>query len=182
MTMRSSAMRGGWAIVSAAMAVALAVSTPAIARDPKVGDVAPDAEIKLVNGETVHLSDLRGQVVVLNFWATWCGPCKAELPTLDSYYRIQRASGLRVFAATTEDSLPDSALHKLFSLLAIDPVRRLKGPYHPLEGVPTNYVIDRKGVIRYARTAAFDLDSLNAVLVPLLREPAPAPAPQTAMR
>jgi thiol-disulfide isomerase/thioredoxin len=180
--MRILTIRGRRALISAAMTVALAVSAPANAHDPKVGDVAPDAELRLVNGQTVHLSDLRGQVVVLNFWATWCGPCKAELPTLDTYYRIQRVHGLRVFAATTEDSLPESALHKLFGLMAIDPVHHLRGPYHPLEGVPTNYVIDRKGVIRYARAGAFDLDSLNDVLVPLLREPAPEPAPQTAMR
>ena len=180
--MRGLAMCNCRALVSAVMTVALAVSAPAIARDPKVGDVAPDAELRLVNGQTVHLAELRGQVIVVNFWATWCGPCRAELPTLDSYYRFQKDHGLRVFAATTEDSLPEARLHKLFSMMAIDPVRHLKGPYHPLEGVPTNYVIDRKGVIRYARAAAFDLDSLNAVLVPLLREPAPAPAPQTAMR
>ena len=56
-------------------------------------------------GRGSRLSDLRGQVVVLNFWATWCVPCREELPLLDRYYRLQRAHGLRVIAVTTEGSV-----------------------------------------------------------------------------
>ena len=57
----------------------------------------------------------------------------------------------------------------------IPPVRRVKGPYAPIEGaVPTNFVIDRAGNVRYAKAGAFDLDKLNEVLVPLLKEPVPA--------
>jgi hypothetical protein len=80
-----------------------------------------------------------------------------------------------VFAVTTENSLPIYQLKKLFSVLHITPAKRIKGPYDPIGGgVPTNYVIGRDGVLRYAKAGAFDLDALNAVLVPLLREPAPA--------
>jgi hypothetical protein len=79
-----------------------------------------------------------------------------------------------VFAVTTEDSVSDRQLKPLFGLLAIQPVRRLKGPYEILGAVPTNYVIDRAGKVRYAKAGAFDLDDLNEVLVPLLKEPAPA--------
>lgn len=146
---------------------------------PVIGQRAPDFELTLIDGTKVSLAQLRGNVVVLNFWATWCGPCKTELPLLDSYYAARRDVGLRVFAVTTEDSLPNYQLKKLFAIMHVPPVRKVKGPYNVLDGVPTNYVIDRAGVVRYAKANAFTLDELNTVLVPLLREPAPAPLPPT---
>ena len=164
-------MRGrrGLAVAAAAMLAAMACGAT-----PKVGQPAPDFTLKLVDGRIVSLADLRGQVVVINFWATWCVPCRKELPTLDAYYRAMEKNGLRVFAATTEDSVPLSDLRKLFAALAIPAVRGVKGPYRPLDAVPTNFVIDRAGVVRWAKAAAFDLDALNRILVPLLNEPAPA--------
>jgi len=141
---------------------------------PTVGQTAPNAQFVTVQGAKFDLASLRGQVVVINFWATWCGPCRKELPLLDSYYRAQKEHGLVVLAATTEDSIPEYQMRKLFAAMAIVPLHRLKGPYEPMEGVPTNFVIDRQGVVRYARAGAFTLDGLNALLVPLLREPAAA--------
>lgn len=148
------------------------LAAPAQAKAPVVGQPAPPFELRLIDGTKVSLADLKGQVVVLNFWATWCGPCKRELPLLDQYYDLQKQHGLRVFAITTQDSLPNAALKQLFAVMHIPAVRAMKGPYAPLAGVPTNYVIDRAGVVRYAKAAAFDLDDLNNLLVPLLREPA----------
>lgn len=137
---------------------------------PHIGEVAPDFELTLFTGEKVKLSELRGNVVVLNFWATWCVPCRTELPTLDTYYRLTQKHGLRVYAVTTEDSVPLYKLKPLFEKLAIPAVRRVKGPYSVMSGVPTNYVIDRAGVVRYAKAGALDLDTLNTVIIPLLNE------------
>jgi len=151
-----------------------AAATPASAVDPRVGEPAPDFQLTLVDGAHVRLSELRGQVVVLNFWATWCVPCRTELPLLDGYYRIMLPHGLRVFAATTEDSVPLYQLRRVFAAMAIGAVRDIHGPYHPIQGaVPTNFVIDRAGRVRYAASGAFNLDALNHILVPLLNEPAP---------
>ncbi|WP_407034416.1 TlpA family protein disulfide reductase [Facivitalis istanbulensis] len=142
---------------------------------PKVGEMAPDFDLTLMDGGHVRLSELRGQVVVLNFWATWCAPCRAELPLLDHYYRLQARHGLKVFAVATEDSLPVYRLKPLFAAMAIPSARRIKGPYVTLGAVPTNYIIDRAGRVRYAKAAAFDLEDLNSLLVPLLNE-TPLPA------
>jgi len=157
------------------LAAALLQSAPVRAgSQPRVGEAAPDFQVTLMDHSKVRLADLRGQVVVLNFWATWCGPCREELPLLDSYYELQQRFGLRVFAVQTEDSVPLYKMRALFAKLHITPASAIKGPYDTLGGLPTNYVIDRAGRVRYARAGAFDLDELNAVLVPLLQEPAPA--------
>ena len=156
------------------LGASLLVAAPATAAGPRVGQPAPDFQLTLVDGSHVRLSELRGQVVVLNFWATWCVPCRAELPLLDGYYRVAQRHGLKVFAATTEDSLPLYRLQRVFAAMAIGAVRNMRGPYAPIEGaVPTNFVIDRAGRIRYAAAGAFTLAELNRILIPLLNEPAP---------
>ncbi len=150
------------------------------AKKPVVGAEAPDFEMTMLDGSKVNLRDLRGEVVVLNFWATWCVPCRTELPTLDAYYALQAKHGLKVFAITTEDSVPIFRLKKLFAQMHIPSVRRIKGPYGPLTGVPTNFVIDRAGRVRYAASGAFGLTELNTLLVPLLNEPRPMSADDSA--
>lgn len=158
---------------AAALSALGAASIASAASAPKVGIVAPAYELTLVDGSKISSADLRGQVVILNFWATWCGPCKRELPLLDTYYRIRKPNGLRIFAVATQDSLSEHQLRPLFARMAIPAARRVKGPYADLGALPTNFVIDRAGIVRYAKTGAFDLDDLNALLVPLLQEPAP---------
>lgn len=152
----------------------LLLASGAAAKQPAVGQAAPDVDLQLLDKSHLLLSSLRGQVVVLNFWATWCGPCRQELPLLDAYYRAQARHGLRVFAVATEDSVPLSRMKPLFQTLSITPVRRLKGDYALVgDALPTNYVIGRDGRVRYAKAGAFTLDELNEVLVPLLKETAP---------
>jgi thiol-disulfide isomerase/thioredoxin len=160
-----------------AMLLAIGAAAPA-SQKPKIGQPAPPAQFTLVDGTKVTLAELRGQVVVINFWATWCTPCRTELPLLDTYYKLQKSHGLRVIAVTTEGSVPLYKMRELFSILTIDSARRIKGPYGPIErSVPTNFIVDRAGTLRYARGGAFTLEALNRELVPLLREPAPPPLP-----
>lgn len=162
------------AIAAALAALGSATVADAGSGKVKVGELAPDFTLTLIDGTKVTRDELRGQVVILNFWATWCGPCRTELPLLDTYYNIQAKAGLRVFAVATEDSVPASRMKQLFAAMHITPTRRVKGPYAVMDGVPTNIVIGRDGRVRYAKANAFTLDQLNALLVPLLREPAPA--------
>ena len=160
----------------ACLAIVLALSPrpPAGAATPEVGDPAPNFRAVTLDDDEITLSDLRGKVVILNFWATWCGPCKAEMPLLDGFYRKFRQRGLVVLAVTTEDSIPPRQLRPAAKLLSFPLVKSLSGPYEILGGaVPTSYVIDRAGVVRYARPGAFDPDGLNDLLMPLLNESVP---------
>ncbi|WP_341631979.1 TlpA family protein disulfide reductase [Sphingomonas agri] len=158
----------------AAACTMLVLGAQGSAASLKIGKPAPNFDLLLVDGTHVHLADLRGQVVVLNFWATWCGPCRTELPLLDTYYReaVRRNYPLRIYAVTTEDDLPIFKLKKLFSVMSVPSAERVKGgPFDAVDALPTNYVIDRSGVLRYSKAGAFDLQTLNAVLIPLLKEP-----------
>lgn len=169
--MRDQMRRIGRTLLVAAASIAL-VS----AQKPTIGAPAPDFELTMVDGSKLTLGDLRGNVIVLNFWATWCVPCRTELPLLDRYYELSKDRGLRVITIATEDSLPLYQLKKLFAVMKIPSARRIKGPYGTMTGLPTNFVIDRAGRVRYAKAGAFDLADLNALLVPLLDEPTP-PSP-----
>jgi len=147
---------------------------------PKVGQPAPDFTATTFGGHTVKLADFKGDVILLNFWATWCAPCRRELPMLEAYFRTYSQYGFQVLAVATEDSVPPEKLKPLAAQLRIPFVKRMKGPYHDVGALPTNYIIDRSGKLVYAKAGGFDIDSLNAIVFPLLKEPMPAepePAP-----
>lgn len=158
----------------AAALLAIGAAPPPASHTLKVGQPLPAIELTLLDGSKVNTTDLRGQVVVLNFWATWCVPCRTELPLLDAYYRKVQDKGLRVYAITTEGSLPLSRLKPLFAAMAIPSVRKVRGISTDMSAVPTNYVVDRAGIIRNTKAGAFDLQTLNATLIPLLNERPPA--------
>jgi cytochrome c biogenesis protein CcmG/thiol:disulfide interchange protein DsbE len=159
----------------AAMALAGAVQAT-----PKVGQPAPDFAVTTFGGHTIKMADLMGDVIILNFWATWCGPCRRELPLLEQLFQAYNKYDFQVLAVATEDSVPDSQLRPLAAHLTIPFVKRMKGPYRYLDALPTNYVIDRSGKLVYAKAGAIDIDTFNAVILPLLREPVPAPPPPAA--
>ncbi|HEY3637164.1 MAG TPA: TlpA disulfide reductase family protein, partial [Rhizomicrobium sp.] len=147
---------------------------PAWASSVTVGAPAPDFTAVTLDGKPVSLADFKGQVLLLNLWATWCTPCKHELPLLEGYYRAQSKYGLRVVALSTEGSVSPNKLKPIADALTLSMVRDFDGPYQPIRGeMPTNFVIDRSGIVRYAESGAFTLDGLNSVLIPLLQQPAP---------
>ena len=142
---------------------------------PAVDAAAPDFQITTYDGRKLALADFKGQVVVLNFWATWCGPCNRELPLLEDYHRRQHANGLVILAVATEDSLTPFQLRPLAKILTLQMVKRFKGDYGDIKYLPTNFVIDRKGILRYAKSGGFTPESLDQVLGPLIAETPDSP-------
>ncbi len=117
---------------------------------PVRGSLAPDFELADISGEQVALSDLRGRVVLINFWATWCGPCRVEMPALQSRYERYRPD-LAVLAVDfdePEDLVRDFAQEfgLTFNVL-LDPGAAIQTLYQ-VRGYPTSVFVDEQGVIR----------------------------------
>jgi thiol-disulfide isomerase/thioredoxin len=144
---------------------------PALAAAADVGQPARAYTVLTFDRQKVSSAELKGKVVVLNYWATWCAPCKAEMVVFDDYVRKHPDTDLKIYSIATEDSVPPSKLTRLASVLSFPLARKLYGRgYGVMEGVPTTYVIDRSGVLRHARTGAFNAQNFAALVGPLLAE------------
>ena len=127
-------------------------------RPPRVGEVAPDFAIQ-DSSKAVALHDLKGQVVVLNFWATWCPPCIEEMPSLVEMQRQLRDKGVKVLAVSID--VDQKAYEKFLrehgvELLTVrDPDQKASTIYGSFKW-PETYIIDRKGVVRRKFVGAVD--------------------------
>ncbi len=119
-------------------------------RPPRVGTPAKDFTVR-DSDRTVNLNQFRGQVLVLNFWATWCPPCVQELPSMMDMQDRLRANGVTVLGVSID--VDDDAYHRFLKqrnvnfMTVRDPEQRVAGSYGT-SGWPETYVIDRQGMLR----------------------------------
>lgn len=140
-----------WTVVSR---VPSAVGAPlATSPSPREGFLAPDFTLDALDGTKVTLSEMRGKIVIVNLWATWCPPCRAEMPALENAYKQYKDSdvvilGLNVTNQDSERDIPPFV--KEFGLtfpILLDRDGSVSALYQ-LRGLPTTYFINREGIIR----------------------------------
>lgn len=159
-----------------ALAPALFAQQPGAAPPPPLllaaGTVAPDFSASAADGHTVRLSDFRGRFVLIDFWATWCGFCKAAMPHVEKIHRRFGERGLVVLGVCVWD---DPANFKTWKtkpevpttyLKVYDPAGKRFGQdiarrLYNVSGIPTFYLVDRSGVIRFAGVGASPTNEKN---------------------
>ena len=117
----------------------------------KTGSLAPDFQLKSLDGKQVRLSDFRGKAVLLNFWATWCAPCKIEMPWFVDLQKQYASQGLQVIGVAMDDSGQDT-IAKFAKELGVNyPVligkESVGDAYGGVEFLPTTFIIDRQGKV-----------------------------------
>ncbi len=141
----------GWTFLSRVPPAATANGAPP--PSPREGFSAPDFTLDLLGGGRVTLSELRGQPVMINLWASWCPPCRAEMPAIEKVYRTYKDRGLVVLGVNTtfQDNEADAAtfVHE-FGLTFLIPLDRngSVSKRYQLRGLPSTFFVDRNGIVR----------------------------------
>lgn len=137
----------------AAAALLLLLAAPlASAQTALIGKPAPDFALRSLQGENLRLSEYSGEVVMVNFWGTWCGPCRQEMPRLDELYARYRRAGL-VLLSVSLDHERNRAVEMAQTLKVAYPVLfdelRAVSRAYGVDDLPVTLFIDRQGVVRF---------------------------------
>lgn len=135
-----------------------ATETESGARGPEVGSLAPDFNLPNLDGDYTSLNSYRGKPVLLNFWATWCGPCRMEMPFLQEIYDEWTDKGLVLLTVNLGESTNvarNFMQENGFTMpVLLDSSRVLLNRYQ-ITGIPTTFFIDKDGIIREGRIGSF---------------------------
>jgi len=117
------------------------------------GDQAPEFQGTFLDGRKVGLSDLRGKVVMVHFWATWCPPCREEMPALDKMYRDFKNKDFELIAVSVDEDVSDTVSaflknNKITMPILLDARKKISGLYGTYK-LPETYIVDRRGIVRY---------------------------------
>ena len=126
----------------------------------KLGEPAPNFQLRDLNGQPVALSDLRGKVVLLNFWATWCGPCWVEMPEMEQLYRTFSRKDFEILAVSTDAqgvavTRPFQQENRLTFPILHDADYRV-GLTYGARTLPMTFMVDRQGIVRHQIFGARD--------------------------
>jgi len=153
----------------------LLLSAFAAAAELQEGLPAPAIRAELLDGGTFDSAKHHGKVILLNFWASWCKPCREEMPALDAYYRAHHGDGFELIAINIEgpgDIAKVRRALKDFSFPAAVAASAQTEGYGRLWRLPVSFVIDRRGILRFDGfkfAKALDLPTLEKIVTPLLR-------------
>lgn len=131
------------------------------------GNQAPDFTLNTLNGELVKLSDLKGQVVIVNFWATWCPPCREEIPSMMRLNAAMAGKPFRMLCVSIDEggklAVEEFFRKSGFSLPVLMDADKRVGKLYGITGVPETFVIDRRGVILKKVVGAMEWDRPDVI-------------------
>jgi len=138
---------------------------------------APDFMFVSLGGDTIRSADLRGDVVVLNFWATWCVPCRLEMPSLQSLHEDREADGVHVLGLATDVGSEDAIRAFLDAREISYPVGRattgLRRAFGGIRGIPTTFLVGRDGLVEHRVVGYFAPPALRLAVHRLLEDTLP---------
>lgn len=142
---------------------------------PAIGLPAPDFKLPVLAGSEISLAQYRGQPVLINFWATWCSPCRLEMPELVRVYEAHKAQGFTLLGVnlTFQDSLPDvQAFVKEFNMtfpVLLDETSNVTYSTYQLRGLPTSVFVDRGGGIVRLQIGAMTASQIDAFVAEIMK-------------
>ncbi len=150
-------------------------ATSGLASSGLTGQPAPDFALKSMTGVNLRLSEYRGDVVMINFWATWCGPCRQEMPLLDELYSRYQRVGFSLLGVNIDDD-SSKAMRMATDLGVSFPVlfdtRKEVSKLYEVDAMPVTVLVDREGLVRYVHQGykpGYELQYLDEIRS-LLRE------------
>ena len=174
-------MRRSAQLALAVIAAMLLIRAPHARADSTLGQPAPALVVEELNGNTFDLAGQHGKVVIVNFWATWCQPCRKEMPALDAFYRRYHTQGLEMIGLSADRPHDRSEVVKVmqsFSYAAAMLDDAKSDGFADPSALPVTYLVDAQGVVRAKFTPdekPVTGESLAAAVLPLLPQRTPAP-------
>ncbi|WP_308583411.1 TlpA disulfide reductase family protein [uncultured Pseudomonas sp.] len=139
-----------------------------------VGEHAPGLTAKTLNGETFDLHQQANQVVIVNFWASWCEPCREEMPAMQGYYQRHKSEGLKIIAISMDEPEDDAMVRKVMASYSYPAAFQRDADFSAFGRIwrmPMTYVIDKQGIVRKDGSVGapkIDLPLLEKLVTPLL--------------
>lgn len=170
---RNILMAFGGVLILLAIVMLFSRSSPAQSvTPPQIGSTLGDFTLKDVNGELVRLSDYKGRPVLINTWATWCPPCKAEMPLLNQYYQSHAEEGFVILAINAGDTQAEAASFVLqnglkFPVL-LDPETQLLNQMN-IHSFPTSILVGKDGKVKSIHVGLLTEASIEAEISPYIK-------------
>lgn len=170
------------------VSLAIALLQPGMAIAAEEGRLAPEFRAVTLDGQRFNSIEARGNVIIVNFWATWCAPCRYEMPALERYYQRHRDEGLEIIAVAMDNTSEDAAVRAAmrgYSYPAAFGRNASVRSFGQIWRLPSTFIIDRDGILirdGSSGIAHVDLESLEREVTPLLRARSAARSQRPAAR